>query len=108
MSEHDLIIVFCTCGSEKNASQIADKLVSHQLAACVNMLPGIESVYQWQEQIQRDKEVLLIIKTQQDRYSELEQVILELHDYELPEIITVPIEAGYQAYLKWITSATEK
>ena len=108
MSEHHLIIVLCTCGSEKNARQIADKLVSHQLAACVNMQPGIESVYQWQEQIQRDKEVLLIIKTQQDRYSELEQVILELHDYELPEIITVPIEAGYQAYLKWITSATEK
>lgn len=88
------------------ASSIANSLVSSQLAACVNIIKGIESVYQWQGKIEHDKELLLIIKTRRSLFSQLEQEIQALHDYELPEIIAVPIEAGEKNYLNWIQSST--
>lgn len=88
------------------ASSIADTLVSNNLAACVNIVNGVESVYQWQGKIEHDKEFLLIIKTRHSLFPQLEHAIQELHDYELPEIIAVPIEAGEQNYLNWIQSAT--
>jgi len=88
------------------ASSIADSLVSQKLAACVNVIKGVESVYQWQGKIERDNEILLIIKTRQSLFSQVEQVIKELHDYELPEIIAVSIETGEKNYLNWIQSAT--
>ena len=100
------IMVFNTCNSEEIASSIAETLVNNKLAACVNILKGVESVYQWQGKIEHDQEILLIIKTHQSLFSQLEQTIQELHDYELPEIIAVPIEAGEKNYLNWIKSAT--
>ncbi|MDH5599836.1 MAG: divalent-cation tolerance protein CutA [Gammaproteobacteria bacterium] len=100
------ILVLNTCNSAEIASKIAETLVSKKLAACVNIVNGVESVYQWQEKIEHDKELLLIIKTRQSLFSQLEHEIQELHDYELPEIIAVPIEAGEKNYLNWIKSAT--
>ena len=88
------------------ASSIADSLVNSQLAACVNIVKGIESVYQWQGKIEHDNEFLLLIKTRQTLFSPLQNVIQELHDYELPEIIAVPIETGEKNYLNWIQSST--
>ena len=106
MPTDDYIIVLTTCNSSEIASSIAESLVSNKLAACVNIINDVESVYQWQGKIEHDKEILLIIKTQQSLYSQLEQAIQELHDYELPEIIAVPINTGEKNYLNWIQSAT--
>ena len=102
----DSIIVLTTCNSSEIASLIAETLVSKNLAACVNILNGVESVYQWQGKIEHDKEILLIIKTRLSLFPQLEQSIKESHDYELPEIIAVPIEIGEKNYLNWIQSAT--
>ena len=108
MSEHDVILVISTCNSEEIASRIAEGLVSQKLAACVNIVPGVESIYHWQGKLERDKELLLIIKTRKSLFSQLELAIKELHDYELPEIIAVRVEAGEKTYLNWINSATNK
>ena len=106
MPTDDYIMVFTTCNSSEIASSIAGAVVKNKLAACVNIVNNIESVYQWQGKIERDKEMLLIIKTRQSLFSQLEQAIQGHHDYELPEIIAVPIAAGEQKYLNWIQSAT--
>ena len=98
--------MFNTCDSADIASSIAETLVSKKLAACVNMVKNIESVYQWQGKIEHTKEILLIIKTRQSLFSQLEQAIKELHNYELPEIIAVPVDTGETNYLNWIQSAT--
>ena len=98
--------MFNTCNSAEIASSIAETLVNKKLAACVNIVNGIESVYQWQGKIEHDQEILLIIKTRQSLFSQLEQTIQELHNYELPEIIAVPITSGEKNYLNWIQSAT--
>jgi len=99
-------MVLTTCNSSEMASLIADSLVNEKLAACVNIMQGVESVYQWQGEIEHAKEILLLIKSRQSLFSPLKQAILALHDYELPEIIAVPIEAGETNYLNWIQSAT--
>ena len=106
MPKDDYIIVFNTCNSSVCASSIAETLVSNKLAACVNIVKGIESVYQWKGEIEHDEEILLIIKTRQSLFSQVQNAIQELHNYELPEIIAVPIEAGEKNYLNWIQSAT--
>lgn len=106
MPEEDYILVLNTCNSDEIASLISDMLVSQKLAACVNIIKSMESVYQWQGEIQRDQEFLLIIKTRQSLYPSVEKMIQELHNYELPEIIAVPVIAGEKKYLDWIQSAT--
>ena len=106
MPKDNYIIVFNTCNSEEIASSIAETLVGQKLAACVNIVKGVESVYQWQGKIEHDKEILLIIKTRQLLFEQVQNAIQELHDYELPEIIAVPIDIGEKNYLSWIQSAT--
>ena len=100
------IIVLNTCNSTEIASSIAETLVTKQLAACVNIVNGIESIYQWQGKVEHEQEKLLIIKTRQSLFSRVQNTIQELHDYELPEIIAVPIDAGEKNYLDWIQSTT--
>lgn len=102
------IIVLCTCPDEQTATIIAERLVEEGHAACVNIVPGILSVYQWQGKIEHDDELLLIIKTRQDSYPALETLIQQLHPYELPEIIAVSIERGLNGYLEWIDQSTGK
>jgi periplasmic divalent cation tolerance protein len=100
------LLVYCTCPDHDTALRIAQALVDQHLAACVNVVPGLTSVYRWQGQRETALEVLLLIKTQQAVYPELEAALLALHPYELPEIIAVPIEAGLPAYLSWIETGT--
>ena len=97
---HQLIL--CTCPDPDSAQTIAEALIGQNLAACVNILPGLTSVYRWRDNIETAQEQLLLIKTRQDRYHELEAAIRQNHPYELPEIIAVPVERGLPKYLQWI------
>ena len=101
----NLQLVLCTVPDRECAEQIAEALVSEQLAACVNIIPGIASVYRWKGRIEKDEELLLLIKTSQGSYESLEQRIRTLHPYELPEIIAVSIQAGQKDYTKWIENS---
>lgn len=96
------LVVLVTAANLEEASRVADALVGGRLAACVNILGGIESVYRWEGKVTRDSEVLMIIKTTDDRYSELEAQIRALHSYTTPEVIALRIEHGSAAYLKWL------
>ncbi len=101
-------LVITTCPDDHTADSLADFLVSEGLAACVTVLPGGRSVYEWQGQVARENEQVVLIKTRADRYPQLEAAILEKHPYELPEIIAVPIEAGLSPYLAWIDAQQDK
>jgi periplasmic divalent cation tolerance protein len=105
MSQSPLIIL-CTCPDRGIAERIAETLVDEQLAACVNIVPGLTSIYRWEGRMQRDAELLLLIKTRQAVYSLLEARIRELHPYQIPEIIALPIQTGLAAYLDWIVDHT--
>ena len=96
------LVVFCTCEQKQQAAQIAEALVREGLAACVNVLPGIQSVYRWKGAMERAEEVLLLIKTTAERFAALRDRIQELHSYEVPEIIAVPIVSGSEKYLGWL------
>lgn len=99
--EHQLVLT--TSPDATLAQAIARTLVEERLAACVNVLPPMQSVYRWQGQIESASEQLLLIKARRSDYSALEQRIRELHTYAVPEIIAVPIVAGLAAYLAWLT-----
>ena len=100
------LVVYCTCPDQATAEHIAETLVDERLAACVNLVSGLTSIYRWQGQIQRDAEWLLIIKTRRTVYSLLEARLCELHPYEIPEIIALPIQTGLADYLDWIVDST--
>lgn len=100
----DLIVVLMTAGSLEEADRIAQALVAEMLAACVNVVPGITSVYRWQGEVQRDQEWLLIAKSCQDVLDALTRRVQALHSYDVPEIIALPVTGGSQAYLRWLTS----
>ena len=95
-------VVLCTTPDADTAGHIAEVLVMEKLAACVNIVPGITSVYRWQGAVENANEVLLLIKTDTGAWPRLEARIRSLHPYELPEIIAVPIEKGQQDYLNWM------
>lgn len=99
-------LVLCTCPDQTSAQAIAEQLIDQRLAACVNIVPGITSIYQWQGKRETAQEHLLLIKTSIEAYNALEQTLTDLHPYELPEIITVPIERGLNTYLNWISEQT--
>lgn len=101
-----VLLAFCTCPNEVVAEAIADILVGEKLAACVNLLPGIRSIYAWQGEIQRDAEVMLLIKTSTARFVALTQRLPELHPYDLPEIIAIPVSHGLPPYLEWVRACT--
>ena len=100
------IIVLVTVPSADEASRIAEALIGERLAACVNILPGVESVYRWEGKINHDRELLLVIKSTAERYSELERRVHQLHSYSTPEIIAVNIDRGSEKYLGWIRDST--
>lgn len=99
----DYGVVFVTAASQAEAEQIAESLIDVKLAACVSLMP-IRSIYTWQGEVCREQEWQLMIKTQLDQFAVLEAKIRELHSYETPEIIALPILKGSSAYLDWITS----
>lgn len=104
----DAIVVFMTAANGEEAARLADMLVGAHLAACVQILPEIESVYRWQGKIERQSEVLLLAKTTSSRFDELEKEVRALHSYDTPEIIAVPVTAGSTPYLDWLESSTAR
>jgi len=98
----DKRVVLTTCGSLDEARSIAQTLVERQLAACVNVVPQIESVYRWQGEVETATEWLLVIKTTAAAFGRVRDALSELHSYELPECIEIAIEDGSAAYLTWI------
>jgi periplasmic divalent cation tolerance protein len=100
--KHDCQLVLTTCPDAAAAQKLAHTLVSERLAACVNILPIAQSVYRWQGQVESATEQLLVIKSLKRAYRAIEKRILELHPYELPEVIAVPVTGGLGHYLSWI------
>ena len=104
-SATNAIVVFMTAASGEEATRLAEMLVGAHLAACVQILPEMESVYRWEGKIERQSEVLLLAKTTQSKFDELEREVRALHSYETPEIIAVPVTAGSSPYLEWLNSS---
>jgi periplasmic divalent cation tolerance protein len=100
----DAVMVLMTAGSREEAVRLADVLVVARLAACVQILPEIESVYHWQGKVERSAEILLLAKTTTASFEALEAMVRSLHSYETPEIIALPITAASAPYLEWLTA----
>ena len=103
----NVLVVLTNCPDVEVADRIARTIVEQRLAACVNRLAPVESVYRWQGAVERATEVPLLIKTTRERYAEIEQAIRALHPYEVPEIIAMPISAGLASYLRWVADETQ-
>jgi periplasmic divalent cation tolerance protein len=103
----DKRIVLSTAGSEDEARKIAQHLVEHQLAACVNIIPHVESIYRWQGKMESSREWLLLIKTMQAQFSAVRDAIRQLHSYALPECISIAIDDGSTAYLEWMQQSVK-
>lgn len=101
------LLALCTCPDETTAERIASALVEEHLAACVNRIAGIASIYRWQGKICRENECLLLIKTRRERFAALRERIVALHPSELPELIAVDIALGLERYLHWIERETQ-
>jgi periplasmic divalent cation tolerance protein len=99
-------IVLTTAGSQEEARKIAHALVDRRLAACVNIVPQVESIYRWQGKVESASEWLLVIKTQTAAFERVRTTIKELHSYDLPECVMLEIAAGSEAYLNWIAENT--
>lgn len=106
MSEHHCIVL-CTAPDPATAESLAQAVVAARLAACVNLIPGMRSIYRWQGAVHADNETLLLIKTRKDRFAALSAALRERHPYELPEIIAVPLSDGLPAYLAWVDQNTD-
>jgi len=98
-------IVLSTAGSPEEAARISRELVERRLAACVSRLPGLTSVYRWQGAVEEADEVLLLIKTSTEKLAALESALRELHSYEVPEFLVLPVTGGSQAYLEWLLAS---
>lgn len=107
MDEGDFVVVYTTVGSREDATEISRTLVCENLAACVQSTP-IKSVYRWKGKLNEDDEILLACKTTKKNYAGVEKRIKELHPYECPEIIAVPVIAGSKDYLKWVRENTKE
>ena len=105
---HEVLLVLTNVPDEVTAHTIARRVVGERLAACVNVLPAVRSVYQWEGKIEEAGEVTMLIKTVKDRYAELEAEIRKAHPYEVPEIIALPVAVGLPAYMNWVVSETKK
>ena len=105
--DNDPIVVFMTTANGEEATRLAEMLVGAHLAACVQILPEMESVYRWQGKVERQAEVLLIAKTTRGKFGELEREVRALHSYDTPEIVAVPILTGSAPYLEWLNQATD-
>jgi periplasmic divalent cation tolerance protein len=103
----NVLIVLTNCPDADVADRIARTLVEQKLAACVNRLPAVDSVYRWQGAVERAMEVPLLIKTTRERLPEVQEAIRALHPYEVPEIVAIPVIAGLPAYLRWVVDETQ-
>lgn len=105
MKGTDRIVVLITAGSEEEAHKIAKLLVKKKKAACVNILPGVDSLFWWKGKMDSARESLLLVKTRASLFPEIVNLVREIHSYEIPEIIALPIIAGNEDYLRWLDTA---
>lgn len=101
---NDQIVVLMTAPNADEATRIADMLVERKLAACVQLLPAMTSIYVWKGEVQRESEILLLAKSTRAKFDELEAAVRAIHSYETPEIIALPIVAGSESYLSWLSN----
>jgi periplasmic divalent cation tolerance protein len=99
-----VVVVFSTFPTPEKAAEVARALVGDQLAACVNIVQGVQSIYRWKGEVQDDREVLAVIKTTEDRLAALTARLVALHPYELPEAIALSVVGGHAPYLAWVAS----
>jgi periplasmic divalent cation tolerance protein len=104
----DFIVVYVTVGSSEEAEQLASSLVEERLAACVNRIKEVQSIYRWEGKVQRSSEELLVIKTRRDLFDALKSRVQDLHSYTVPEVIALPILEGNPSYLQWLNEQTRK
>lgn len=102
-----VLIVMTNCPDAEVADRLARTLVEQKLAACVNRLPAVDSIYRWQGTVERAVEVPLMIKSTRERLPEIQEAIRALHPYEVPEIVAIPVVAGLPSYLRWVVDETQ-
>ena len=98
----DVLVVLSTFADQETATRVTRELVERELVACVNILPGITSLYQWEGKLCEEQEVLVLLKSNQKTYPQLEATLQELHPYDEPEVIVLPLQAGSEGYLKFV------
>ena len=103
-----MLVIMCTCPDEATASKLASGLVEERLAACVNILSGVRSIYRWQGEICDDAEVLMIIKSQEMHYEAVESWLQEQHPYAVPEVVALPVSSVSDNYRKWLETSVKK
>jgi len=103
--ETEVRTVLVTAPDAQLAESMASTLVEERLAACVNVIPGLVSVYRWEGEVQRDQEALMIVKTTESRVAELRERIVQLHPYEVPEVLVLNVVDGHEPYLGWVRDA---
>lgn len=106
-SDREPVVVLMTASNAEEAERIAEALLNSRLAACVQILPKIQSIYRWKGEVARDTEVLLLAKTTRAKFDELEKAVRAIHSYETPEIIALPVTAASEPYLKWLISEVQ-
>ena len=105
-NQGEFVLILVTTGSQEEGERIARALVDLRLAACVNIIPGLRSIYRWKGKIWDEGELLLLIKTRMALFQQVEGKIKELHSYEVPEIVAIPITRGSETYLNWLREST--
>jgi periplasmic divalent cation tolerance protein len=100
------VVIFITAPTEDEAGNIARKIVEEKLAGCVNIVTNIRSVYMWKEKVEDEREVLMVVKTRRELFGRLKDRVLEMHSYDVPEIIALPVQEGSQSYLNWLNDVT--
>lgn len=103
----EILILVCTCPDAATARRLAGGLLERKLAACVNILPEIRSMYRWQGELHDDGETLMVVKTTRQAYAEVERWLLQHHPYDVPEVLAVQVPAGSPAYLEWVQKEIE-
>jgi len=103
----EIVVAMCSCPDEAVAQQLASDLVRLRLAACVNIVPKIRSIYRWRDEVQDEGEALMIMKTTRVAYAELQSWLQQNHPYDVPEVLALPVQAGSADYLDWVLNETE-
>ena len=106
MTDKDFFVVLCTCPDDETAQSIARQLVESSLVACVNVVPGLRSIYRWNGSVHEDAEVLMILKTTGDRLEAARARLVQLHPYDVPEFVALAVSNGHDPYLQWVTDST--
>jgi periplasmic divalent cation tolerance protein len=106
MNNMDFFVILSTCPEAETAARIGRTLVESALVACVNIVPGLRSIYRWNDAVQDEPEVLMILKTTGPCLAAAREMLLSLHPYQVPEVVALPVVDGHDAYLRWVSTST--